>query len=56
MMAAGTFVQGVHYFRPRGPRSRAIFKWTAIERFIEGEPEVHHDFGDLRAAARSLLS
>ncbi len=32
-MANGTFIRGVHYFRPRGLRPR--FKWSAIVAWLE---------------------
>jgi hypothetical protein len=38
MVHEGAFVEGVHFFRPKGARSRAIFSWEAVVRYIEGEP------------------
>ena len=35
-MARGLLVEGVHWFRPAGPRSHLVFKWSAIQEFIEG--------------------
>jgi hypothetical protein len=37
MIHEGEFVEGVHFFRPKGARSRAIFSWEAVVRYIEGE-------------------
>ena len=34
-MSAGVFVEGVHFFRP--PSMRVRFKWSAIQRWLEGE-------------------
>jgi hypothetical protein len=35
MVSRGVFVEGVHYFRPRGPGSRPIFSWQAVVEYIE---------------------
>lgn len=35
MIARGVFKLGVHYFKPKGPHSRPVFKWDAVVRFIE---------------------
>ena len=35
-MARGLLVEGVHWFRPAGPRTHYVFKWNAIQEFIEG--------------------
>jgi hypothetical protein len=35
MISEGKFIEGVHYFRPAG--RRPVFKWKAVERYIEGE-------------------
>lgn len=37
MMCAGVFVEGVHFFRPRGLRPR--FKASAIKDYIEGKDQ-----------------
>jgi hypothetical protein len=37
MIHEGDFVEGIHFFRPKGTRSRAIFSWEAVVRYIEGE-------------------
>jgi hypothetical protein len=34
MMCAGIFVEGHHYFRPRGMKPR--FKAAAVQEFVEG--------------------
>jgi hypothetical protein len=34
MIKDGTFIEGVHYFRPGG--RRPVFKWQAVEQYIEG--------------------
>ena len=36
MIREGTFIEGVHYFRPGG--KRPVFKWPAVEAYIEGAP------------------
>lgn len=36
LVARGKLKQGVHFFRPLGPTSRPIFRWSAIRDFIEG--------------------
>jgi hypothetical protein len=41
MIHEGEFVEGIHFFRPKGARSRAIFSWEAVVRYIEGEPVEH---------------
>lgn len=38
MIANGTFLEGVHYFKPNGPGSRPIFSWRAVSAFIESKP------------------
>ena len=37
MIHEGQFVEGVHFFRPKGARTRPIFSWEAVVRYIEGE-------------------
>jgi hypothetical protein len=41
MIHEGEFVVGTHFFRPKGARSRAIFSWDAVVRYIEGERVDH---------------
>ena len=36
MIRRGVLRRDVHYFQPFGPRTRLIFKWTAIVTLIEG--------------------
>jgi hypothetical protein len=36
MVKRGLLHRGVHFFQPFGPRSRRIFKWSAIVTLIEG--------------------
>lgn len=36
LVSRGKLKQGVHFFRPLGPASRPIFRWSAIRDFIEG--------------------
>lgn len=36
-MVRGVFKQGVHYFKPHGPRSRPIFSWVAVQALIKGD-------------------
>lgn len=36
LVSRGKLKQGVHFFRPLGPTSRPIFRWSAIQEFIEG--------------------
>ncbi len=42
MISDGTFREGKHYYRPKGPGSRPIFKWSAVVEFIETgkQPEI----------------
>lgn len=35
MMSRGKFREGEHFYRPFGPGSHAIFKWTAVKQLIE---------------------
>ena len=37
MIFEGKFVEGVHFFRPKGTRVRPVFSWEAVVRYIEGE-------------------
>jgi hypothetical protein len=37
MIHEGQFVEGVHFFRPKGARTRPVFSWEAVVRYIEGE-------------------
>ena len=37
MMTDGTWICGVHYNRPAGPRKKIIFFWSAIELWLKGE-------------------
>ena len=37
MIHEGQFVEGVHFFRPKGARTRPVFSWDAVVRYIEGE-------------------
>ena len=36
LVSRGKLQQGVHFFKPMGPTSRPIFRWSAIQAFIEG--------------------
>lgn len=36
LMARGKLRQDEHYFKPFGPSSHPIFKWTAVKQLIEG--------------------
>ena len=36
MIRRGVLRRDVHYFQPFGPRTRRIFKWSAIVTLIEG--------------------
>jgi hypothetical protein len=36
LVSRGKLKQGVHFFRPLGPTSRPIFRWSAVRDFIEG--------------------
>lgn len=36
LVSRGKLRQGQHFFRPLGPGSHVIFKWSAIQEFIEG--------------------
>ncbi len=42
MISDGSFREGKHYYRPNGPGSRPIFRWSAVVDFIEGanQPEI----------------
>ena len=37
MIHEGEFVEGVHFFRPKGARTRPVFSWEAVVRYIEGD-------------------
>jgi hypothetical protein len=37
MVRRGALQRGVHYFQPQGPRTKMIFKWTAIVNWIEAK-------------------
>lgn len=37
MIHEGQFVEGVHFFRPKGARTRPVFSWVEVVRYIEGE-------------------
>lgn len=37
MMREGTWLEGLHYRRPRGPGKKRIFFWSAIEAWIRGD-------------------
>lgn len=39
MVSRGTLQKGTHWFQPGGPRTRMIFDWLAIQRFIRDEAE-----------------
>jgi hypothetical protein len=64
-MEAGVFVEGVHYFRPLGAGTWAIFSWAAVVAWIEGRDDrsrtITFDDGttvechDLQRQARALL-
>jgi hypothetical protein len=60
-MAAGTFREGVHFFRP--PGTDPLFKWSAVQAWVEGKEVVEiggipmargyrMDFADLRGEVR----
>lgn len=36
LVSRGRLRQGEHFFKPLGPGTRLIFKWSAIQAFIEG--------------------
>jgi len=35
LASRGKLKQGVHFFKPMGPTSRPIFRWSAVRDFIE---------------------
>jgi len=35
LVSRGKLKQGVHFFKPMGPTSRPIFRWSAVRDFIE---------------------
>ena len=37
MIHEGQFVEGEHFFRRKGARTRPVFSWEAVVRYIEGE-------------------
>lgn len=37
MMCAGVFIEGVHFFRPRGLKPR--FKASAVQAYVEGKDQ-----------------
>lgn len=39
MRSRGILKKGQHWFQPGGPRSKIIYDWAAVERFIRDEPE-----------------
>ena len=63
MISDRTFREGKHYYRPNGPGSRPIFKWSAVVEFIEAgtQPEVRIEVAPVEVldedtrAARALL-
>jgi len=55
MIARGEFKLGTHYFKPGGPRSRPIFKWTAVCELIEAGVKGAAGQGQVRLADGTVV-
>ena len=51
MIKRGLLRRDVHFFQPFGPRTRLIFKWSAIVALIEGKDRVA-DTSDVAATEK----
>jgi hypothetical protein len=55
MLKRGLLHRGVHFFQPFGPRTRLIFKWSAIVGLIEGGNDLVDTQGLALASRREVL-
>jgi hypothetical protein len=55
MIRRGILRREIHYFQPFGPRTRLIFKWSAIVTLIEGRGSLVDTCGVALAAKGEVL-
>lgn len=55
LMARGKLRQDVHFFKPFGPGSRPIFKWSAVKEFIEGTKSCATSHGTVSLANGAVI-
>jgi len=57
MIHEGEFVEGVHFFRPKGARTHPVFSWEAVVQYIEGRigQKPKETFDETARAVHALL-